>query len=140
MPSEGDSQGFRDRLNEREMLEQLSADPVSREAYSHELISFGFWAGDNIVRRPTFYSYTVPEPEGLTEEPLRPAGARWNAPYGSSSFALLDYDEVRAAPDPRQALLAFLQSAYEAGARRAGWDTAKLASFAAPDPASMPRG
>ena len=117
-----------------------SADSVSREAYSHELISFGFWAGDSTVRRPTFYSYTAPEPDGLTEEPLRPAGARWDAPYGSSSFALLDYDEVRAAPDPREALLAFLQSAYEAGARRAGWDTAKLASSAAPDPASMPRG
>jgi hypothetical protein len=110
-----------------------TADPVSREAYSHEVISSGFWAGDSTVRRPTFYSYTSPEPEGLTEEPLQPAAARWEAPYGSSSFAFLDYDHVRTAADPRQTLLSFLESAYEAGAGRAGWDVAALASSSAPD-------
>jgi hypothetical protein len=111
-----------------------SADAVSREAYSHEVISFGFWAGDGTVRRPTFYSYTAPEPPGLTEERLRPPLARWASPYGSSNFAMLDYDDVRNAPDPRRLLLQFLQSAYEAGARRGGWDTDALASSTAPKP------
>jgi hypothetical protein len=110
-----------------------SADPVGREAYSQEVISFGFWAGDRTVRRPAFYSYTAPEPDGLNEEPLRPAAARWASPYGSSRFALLDYDDVLGAPDPRRALLDFLESAYEAGARRAGWDAAALISFVAPE-------
>jgi len=111
-----------------------SADPVSREAYSHEVISFGFWAGDKTVRHPAFYSYTAPEPAGLMEEPLRPPGAHWARPYGSSTFATLDYDDVRGSADPRRALLEFLQSAYEAGARRAGWDTEAFASSSAPRP------
>lgn len=94
-----------------------------REAYSHEVISFGFWPGDQNLRAPAFYSYTFPEPDGLKDEPLRPAAASWNDQRGSA-LAVLMYDDVRAAPDPRAALLDFCQSAYEAGARRAGWDRA----------------
>ncbi len=94
-------------------------DPVTRDAYSHEVISFGFWPGDRNVREPAFYSYTAPEPQGLTEQPLRPRAASW-APEGGS--ALLAYEEIRNSNSPREALLEFLQSAYEAGAKTAGWD------------------
>ncbi|HET6466926.1 MAG TPA: DUF5996 family protein [Geminicoccaceae bacterium] len=99
--------------------------PADREAYSHEVISFGFWPGDPTAPEPAFYSYTYPDPRGLLDEPLRPEGALWTDRNGSA-LALLRYDDVRAAPEPRATLLAFLQSAYEAGARRAGWDRAAL--------------
>jgi hypothetical protein len=105
----------------------IDADPVTREAYSHEVISFGFWAGDQSLREPAFYSYTAPEPEGLRDTVLRPDGATW-AELPSGGVAILPYEAVRSAPDPRDALLAFLQSAYEAGAERAGWDAEGLAS------------
>lgn len=110
------------------------ADPVTREAYSHELVSFGFWAGDETVREPTYYSYTAPEPPGLRERPLLPEKAAW-AEQGSGSLARLPYEAVRTAPDPRRALLAFLESAYQAGAGAAGWDTADLTSSWCPRPA-----
>jgi hypothetical protein len=104
----------------------IDADPVTREAYSHEVISFGFWAGDQSLREPAFYSYTAPEPPGLTEQPLAPAAAAWQTgPTGS--LALLPYEEARAAPDPRAALMEFLESAYAAGATTAGWDVEALA-------------
>jgi hypothetical protein len=110
------------------------ADPVTREAYSHEVISFGFWAGDDNVPDAAYYSYTAPEPAGLRDEPL--ALGSWT-PAGSGSLALLPYDDVRSAPDPRAALLAFLQSAYEAGARRAGWDSRTFDSNWCPTPAQL---
>jgi hypothetical protein len=106
------------------------ADPVTREAYSHEVVSFGFWAGDANVREPTYYSYTAPEPAGLREQPLRPADAHWG-----DGLALLPYEAVRTAADPKQALLAFLQSAYEAGASLAGWDRDDLQTAWCPTPA-----
>ncbi len=89
------------------------------EAYSHEVVSFGFWPGDPNTRFPGFYSYTAPEPEGLAERPLAPAAAWWQE-LPSSHLALLKYDDVRTADDPKQALLAFLQSAWEAGAGLVG--------------------
>lgn len=93
---------------------------IEREAYSHEVISFGFWAGDDNVPAPAFYSYTAPEPAGLTEEPLKPDVARWNTAKGA--MALLMYDDVRNSANPRETILEFLESAYLAGAKRAGWD------------------
>lgn len=102
------------------------ADPVTREAYSHEVISAGFWAGDDNVPEPTFYTYVHPEPEGLAEEPLRPASAWWQPVDGGTHMALLKYHELKAMDDPRQGLLDFLQSSYEAGAKRAGWDRQAL--------------
>jgi hypothetical protein len=100
---------------------------VDRETYTHEVISFGFWFGDDKVREATYYSYTFPEPAGLREQPLRPGEAVW-AEEGKSPAALLPYEAVRAATDPRAALLAFLESAYQAGASTAGWDRDELAS------------
>lgn len=98
------------------------AGAVEREAYSHEVISFGFWVGDDNVTAPAFYSYTAPEPENLTSEKLRPDAAFWNK-SGGGHLALLMYDEVRNAESPRDTVWEFLESAYQAGAKRAGWDT-----------------
>ncbi len=95
---------------------------VEREAYSHEVISFGFWAGDANIPAAAFYAYTAPEPAGLTSEPLRPNTARWDSLRGGA-LALLMYDDMRQAESPREAVLEFLESTYQAGARRAGWDT-----------------
>ncbi len=107
------------RFGGRRAPEIPGADPVTREAYSHEVVSFGFWAGDQNVREPTYYSYTAPEPPGLRESPLHPKEAFW-AEQGSGSLALLRYDVVRTASDPRATLLAFLESAYRAGAGGGG--------------------
>ena len=111
-------------------------DPVSNEAYSHEVISFGFWAGDDNVGDAAYYSYTAPEPEGLREQPL-PVGA-WTQ-SGNGSLALLPYETVRTAADPRTTLLAFCEGAYEAGARLAGWDTTAFSSRWCPTPAQLER-
>jgi Family of unknown function (DUF5996) len=110
------------------------AGSVDREAYSHEVISFGFWAGDQNMREPSYYSYTAPEPAGLRQQPLRPEGASWPE---QGSLALLPYEAVRRAADPRAALLAFLESAYEAGAKTAGWDRADLESSWCPTPPEL---
>jgi Family of unknown function (DUF5996) len=114
--------------------ENPSADLVTREAYSHEVISFGFWPGDRKVGMPAFYSYTAPEPAGLAEQPLRPEAASWEQPFGSSHLALLAYEDVRTSPNPRETLLAFLESAYQAGATLAGWDRDALRSAWCPTP------
>jgi hypothetical protein len=103
----------------------IENDSVEREAYSHELISFGFWPGDDNVPDAHYYSYTAPEPEGLREQPL--TIGEW-AESGSGSIALLPYESVRSSGRPREALLSFLESTYEAGARLAGWDTAAFES------------
>ena len=113
----------------------IDADPVNQEAYSHEVISFGFWAGDDTVGDATYYSYTAPEPEGLREQAAfrgragsSTAPARWR----SSPTRPCAAREI-----PRTALLAFCQSAYEAGARLAGWDTASFESRWCPTPAQL---
>jgi hypothetical protein len=113
------------RFSGRPAPAREGADAVTREAYSHEVISAGFWAGDANVRAPAFYCYTAPEPQGLTDEPLRPASATWQQ-LPSGSMAMLRYDDVRQSADPREAVLDFLQSTYEAGARRAKWDRKAL--------------
>ena len=112
----------------------LDADHVTQEAYSQELISFGFWAGDDNVGDATYYSYTSPEPEGLRDQPL--SVGEW-IEFGAGSLAILPYEAVRTAAEPRQALLAFLQSAYEAGARLAGWDADSFESSWCPTPQQL---
>jgi hypothetical protein len=113
------------RFSDRVADLPAGADPVTREAYSHEVISAGFWFGDDEFAEPAFYSYTAPEPAGLAEEPLSPGEASW-VRRGSSHLALLRYDDARVSADPRAAVLEFLESAYLAGARRAGWDVEGL--------------
>jgi hypothetical protein len=105
------------------------ADSVTREAYSHEVISFGFWPGDQRVREPAYYSYTAPEPEGLRSGPLQPDTAYWQQ---DGALAILPYESVRTADDPRRTLLGFLQSAYDAGSIAAGWDRDGLRSSWSP--------
>jgi hypothetical protein len=107
------------------------ADPVTREAYSHEVVSFGFWPGDQNVREPTYYSYTAPEPPGLRKQPLSPKEAFW-ADQEAGSLARLPYETVRTVADPRTTLLEFLESAYQAGAGVAGWDRRGLESSWSP--------
>lgn len=109
------------RFSGRRAPAMPDADPVTAEAYSHEVVSFGFWPGDRKTRFPAYYAYAAPEPPGLRDRPLEPTAAAW-VEQGTGSLALLPYDEVRAAADPRADLLAFLESAYEAGASAAGWD------------------
>ena len=99
------------------------ANMVTREAYSHEVISFGFWFGDDkegSVAAPAFYAYAAPKPDGLENEPLEPESAFWTPDGG---MALLMYDEIREKETARQLVLEFLESTYQAGAKRAGWDT-----------------
>ena len=103
----------------------LPADPVEREAYSHEVIAFGFWPGDANVRAATYYTYTAPEPPSLTSFPLQPDGATWGA-AGNGHLGTVAYDVIRVADDPEAALLSFLRSGYDAGVRAAAWDTAAL--------------
>jgi hypothetical protein len=108
------------RFSGKRAPERPGAGRVEREAYSHEVISAGFWAGDAQVREPAFYAYAYPPSEGLVDEPIQPEAAFWNAEAG---MALLMYNEVRKAPDPKGAILDFLESTYQAGAKRANWDT-----------------
>jgi len=112
----------------------IEADSVTREAYSQEVISFGFWAGDDNVPDASYYSYTAPEPDGLRDQPL-PIGDWVASPSGSLAF--LPYELVRTARDPRGTLLAFLQGTYEAGARLAGWETGGFESSWCPTPTQL---
>jgi hypothetical protein len=96
---------------------------MTREAYSHEVISCGFWPGDRRFPHPAFYSYTMPAPAGIREETVRPGAAYWDTQLGEF---ILRYEDVRTAGSPREAILDFCQSTYEAGARLANWDRAAL--------------
>jgi hypothetical protein len=113
------------RFSDRRIDQPASVDPVTREAYSREVISFGFWFGDKNFPAPAFYSYTAPEPAGLVEEPLQPVAARW-VDQGGSHLAVLPYDDIRGQADPKALVLEFYESAYQAGALRAGWDADRL--------------
>ncbi|WP_181799198.1 DUF5996 family protein [Kitasatospora acidiphila] len=109
----------------------LDTDRVTREAYTHEVISFGFWPGDDNLGDAAYYSYTAPAPAGLRDQPL--AAGSW-VESGTGLLAILPYETVRTSPAPATTLLAFMQSAYEAGARLADWDTGSLESTWCPSP------
>jgi len=94
-------------------------DPLTREAYSHEVISCGFWPGDRRFQHAAFYSYTKPAPSGLEKMIVNPSTAYWDTQMGEF---ILKYDDVRTAPSPNQAILDFCQTTYEAGANLAQWD------------------
>ena len=100
---------------------------VEREAYSHEVISFGFWFGDDKVPAPAFYVYAAPEPAGLADEPLSPPAAKW-AESNGAHLALLMYEDVRGTDDSVRIVLEFLESAYQAGAKLADWNTGEFAN------------
>jgi hypothetical protein len=115
------------RFSGRRAPVRPGTDRVTHEAYSHEVISFGFWPGDQNVHAPAYYSYTAPEPPGLPEQPLQPSQAYWGTVRGSA-MALLMHEELRTLDSPSAALLEFLESAYQAGASTAGWDRADFAA------------
>jgi hypothetical protein len=98
-------------------------DAVTREAYSQEVSSCGFWPGDRRFPKPAFYAYSSPAPAGLEREPVSPAAARWDTTVGEF---ILEYDAVRSATRPEQSILDFCQSAYQAGAKLASWNRAEL--------------
>jgi len=98
-------------------------DWVTREAYSHEVSSCGFWPGGGPVPYAAFYAYAYPEPPGFATARVEPAQARYN--HDLREF-ILPYDAVRQAGDPDATLLAFLQSTYVAAAEQARWDRAAL--------------
>jgi len=98
-------------------------DTVTREAYSHEVSSCGFWAGGGPVPYAAFYSYAYPEPAGFSAAPVKPDAAFYSADLREF---ILPYDRVRQAADPDTTLLEFLQTTYEAAANLAKWDRAAL--------------
>ena len=98
-------------------------DAVTREAYSHEVSSAGFWPGDARAPEPSFYAYAYPAPAGFAEAEVSPPDARFDRTLGEF---LLPYEAVRRAPDPDAVLLSFLQTTYEAAADLGGWDRQAL--------------
>jgi hypothetical protein len=98
-------------------------DWVTREAYSHEVSSAGFWAGGESYPQAIFYSYAYPEPPGFADARVQPAAARYDK---TLKEFVLPYDDVRAASSPDGALLDFLQSTYESAANLGKWDRKAL--------------
>jgi hypothetical protein len=111
------------RFSGRRAPERPDADAMTREGYSHEVISAGFWPGREGVADAVFYAYAAPEPEGFRTAPVRPERARYDSQMNEF---LLSYDAVRTASSPRDVLLDFLQSTYEAGAALAKWNRSEL--------------
>jgi hypothetical protein len=111
------------RFSGRPAPERPGADSITREAYSHEVISHGWWPGGGAVNEPAFYAYAVPEPAGLKTVAIEPAAAFYSQEL--SEF-VLPYDAVRRAADPEADLRAFLRTTYDAAARLAGWDRGSL--------------
>ncbi len=111
------------RFSGRRASEREGADVITREAYSHEVISAGFWPGGGEIKGPAFYAYAAPEPEGYGQSPVRPGKAFYH-PQMKEFFLMCD--DVRLESSPRSALLEFLQSTYEAGANLAKWDRGEL--------------
>jgi len=111
------------RFSGRRAPERAGADPVTREAYSHEVISFGFWPGGVTpagiaVDEPVLYAYAAPEPGGFRDADV-PAPARYDLSLGEF---LLPYEAIRTARDPAAAIRAFCEAVYDAGASLSGWD------------------
>jgi Family of unknown function (DUF5996) len=107
------------RFSGRRAPERPGADAMTREAYSHEVSSVGFWPGSSGVTDAAFYSYTVPEPQGFKDAPARPDAAHYEKQV--SEFLLM-YEDVRRADSPTTSLLEFCQSTYEAAASLGHWD------------------
>jgi hypothetical protein len=110
-------------------------DWVTREAYSHEVSSCGFWAGGGAVPYPAFYSYAYPEPPGFGQAPVAPAEAFYSEELRE---LILPYDAVRSSPSPDATLLEFLESSYQAAADLGVWDRQALER--SPPPKAATRG
>lgn len=110
------------RFSGRPAPPRKGADAITREAYSHEVISHGFWPGGN-GQEAAFYAYAAPVPAGFAEAKVQPAAAFYSLELNEF---LLPYEAVRTAPDPAAALREFLQTTYKAGATLAHWNRAAL--------------
>lgn len=110
------------RFSGRRAPERKDADPITREAYSHEVISAGFWPGGGDVKGAAFYTYAAPEAAGFKTAQVRPEKAFYS-PLGEF---LLMYDDIRQSAEPEKLLMEFLQSTYEAGANLGNWPRAEL--------------
>jgi hypothetical protein len=111
------------RFSGRPAPAREDADPITREAYSHEVISHGFWPGGSGVEEPAFYAYAAPEPEGLAGAAVRPPAAFYST---ALKEFLLPYEAVRAASAPETVLTAFLESTYDAAAELGAWNRQAL--------------
>jgi len=111
------------RFSGRRAPPREGADSITREAYSHEVISAGFWPGGGDIKGAAFYAYAAPEPAGYGQAAVRPSKAFYH-PQMKEFFLM--YDDVRLDSSPRSALLDFLHSTYEAGANLAKWDRVEL--------------
>ena len=111
------------RFSGRPAPPRQGADAITREAYSHEVISAGFWPGNGGFGQAAFYCYAAPAPAGLEAASIEPAKAAYDPKL--SEFIYL-YENLRQEPSPDDALLAFLQSTYEVAANLAHWDRASL--------------
>ncbi|MGD0823162.1 MAG: DUF5996 family protein [Terriglobales bacterium] len=111
------------RFSGRRAPERQGADAITREAYSHEVSSVGFWPGGGGVKDAAFYSYMAPEPHGFKEAPAQPKAAYYDKQLGEF---LLMYEDVRQAESPAASLLEFCQSTYAAGASLGNWDRKEL--------------
>lgn len=111
------------RFSGRRAPERPGADKMTREAYSHEVISVGFWPGNEGVIDAAFYAYAAPEPAGFSGARVRPAAAFYDK---KMSEFFLPYEDVRRSASPRDTLLDFAQSTYEAAASLGNWDRAAL--------------
>jgi hypothetical protein len=120
------------RFSGRRAPPRPGADRVTREAYSHEVISFGFWPGGLTpngvsVDEPVLYAYAAPEPEGFRDAEVPISAARYDERLGEF---LLPYEAVRMSPDPAAAVRGFYESVYEAGASLGRWDRTSLERIA----------
>ena len=111
------------RFSGRRAPERPGADSITREAYSHEASSAGFWPGGGDIKGPAFYSYAAPEPAGFAERRVLPAAAFY---HPQLKEFLLMYDDVRTADSPKTTLMEFLQSTYEAASESGKWDRQAL--------------
>jgi Family of unknown function (DUF5996) len=111
------------RFSGRRAPERPGADSITREAYSHEVSSAGFWPGGADIKGPAFYSYAAPEPPGFPEQRVGPQAAFY---HPQMKEFLLMYDDVRTAASPKDALMEFLQSTYDAAADLGKWDRKAL--------------
>ena len=111
------------RFSGRRAPPRPGADAITVEAYSHEVVSHGFWPGSGAIQQPAFYAYAAPEPAGFKEIAVRPAAAFYSKEL--SEF-ILPYEAVRIAASPEQELTAFFESTYEPAARLANWNRADL--------------
>jgi len=109
------------RFNGKQAPALTGGTQADKEAYSHEVISFGFWMGDAIVREPALYAYTYPEPENLASTQLDIPGASWNTEFGYSML-YCPFEVIRVADDPGKALKNYLDKSYAILATAAGWD------------------